>query len=143
MSFSSSVKKNRAHFRTHTLEQEVTVQPSISFARRPSAPVLMRRRVSDHAVPSSGIPALHRRVSSMDDFQKLRGKSLRPLTAKSKPADCALTICSVRPFETPRLNTVYEHPAPHHSYRGDDDDDEVSIRTTQTTTSRNGTVQMI
>lgn len=75
--------------------------------------IINKRRVSDpqtNLLNLSSREAVRRR-NSMTDFTKLKGRlRLLPSSPKASPAGCAVTVCSVRAAEAPKLNTVYEHP---------------------------------
>lgn len=54
----------------------------------------------------------HPRHSSLTDFCRMKGRNRRQsfLSTKSSPARPAMTAISVRTADSPRVNTVYEHP---------------------------------
>jgi hypothetical protein len=73
-----------------------------------------KRRVSDTQATVLNLASRDtvRRRASMTDFTKLRGRLRLLLSSpKASPAGCAVTVCSVRTAESPKLNTVYEHPS--------------------------------
>ncbi|KAK4891385.1 hypothetical protein LTR27_010039 [Elasticomyces elasticus] len=98
------------------------------------------RRLSD---PPRGAATsdVRRRSSSMTDFQHLKGRlKLRPYTAKALPADPAITACSVRVAEAPRLNTVYKHPGPQYVPATHD---RKAMKTAQTVSCGSSTYQLV
>ncbi|KAK4956260.1 hypothetical protein LTR10_005781 [Elasticomyces elasticus] len=98
------------------------------------------RRLSDPP-RSTATSDVRRRSSSMTDFQHLKGRiKLRPYTAKALPADPAITACSVRVAEAPRLNTVYEHPGPQSVPATHD---RKAMKTAQTVSCGSSTYQLV
>ncbi|KAK5734778.1 hypothetical protein LTR17_008709 [Elasticomyces elasticus] len=98
------------------------------------------RRLSDPP-RSTATSDVRRRSSSMTDFQHLKGRlKLRPFTAKALPADPAITACSVRVAEAPRLNTVYEHPGPLYIAATHD---KKATKTAQTVSCGSSTYQLV
>ncbi|KAF2167633.1 hypothetical protein M409DRAFT_21790 [Zasmidium cellare ATCC 36951] len=75
-----------------------------------------------------------RRISSMSEMLRLKGRLRVPalLSPKAAPACPAITACSIRIFEPPRLNTVYESPS---EFEGK--------QTAHTVQSDHGTVRMV
>lgn len=84
----------------------------------------------------------HRRYSSLTELCRLKGRVKSPsvLSMKSSPAPAAVTAVTVRPAESPRLNTVYEHPSER--YRPMPPPKE-PVRTAHTVQSDLGTYQML
>lgn len=102
-----------------------------------------QRRLSDPQGRgrSAGDSESGRRRSSMTDFTKLKGRlKLRPIASKASPADCAITLCSVRAAEPPKLNTVYEQPAARYKHGHHD---KRPTTNAQTVCSGSSTYQMV
>jgi hypothetical protein len=72
--------------------------------------------------------------------QKGRVKFGPLVTAKAAPASCAITTVSVRAAESPKLVTVYEHPAARYKY---DEYDKKPSTTAQTVSSGSSTYKMV
>ncbi|KAK0287031.1 hypothetical protein LTR35_004501 [Friedmanniomyces endolithicus] len=104
------------------------------------------RRLSDPDARSRQDPApdpVRRSASSMSDFQHLKTRlKFLPFAAKAAPADPAITACSVRIAESPRLNTVYEHPDPQYGSRPAFGKG-AATKTAQTVSSGRSTYQMV
>ncbi|KAK0912003.1 hypothetical protein LTR02_003110 [Friedmanniomyces endolithicus] len=104
------------------------------------------RRLSDPDARSrqdSAPDPVRRRASSMSDFQHLKTRlKLLSFAAKAAPADPAITACSVRIAESPRLNTVYEHPGPQYGSRTAIGKG-AATKTAQTVSSGRSTYQMV
>ncbi|KAK1824555.1 hypothetical protein LTR12_000879 [Friedmanniomyces endolithicus] len=104
------------------------------------------RRLSNPDARTRQTPApdpVRRRASSMSDFQHLKTRlKLLPFAAKAAPADPAITACSVRIAESPRLNTVYEHPDPQYGFRPATGKG-AATKTAQTVSSGRSTYQMV
>ncbi|KAK5135246.1 hypothetical protein LTR08_005496 [Meristemomyces frigidus] len=104
--------------------------------------VLRPRRLSDpylHTRHESLVMGPRRRASSMTDFRQLKGPPrLHPL--KASPAECAVTACSVRAAEQPRVNTVYQHPAARFK---PDVREKKLVQTIQTVRSGSSTYQVL
>ncbi|KAK3696169.1 hypothetical protein LTR37_018071 [Vermiconidia calcicola] len=104
--------------------------------------VIAQRGVSDpqsHATSATASDRSRRRAS-MPDFITLRRQfNPMPMSSKAGPASCAVTVCSVRASEPPKLNTVYEHPGAQYSQL---DDDSRPLKTAQTVRSESGTFQV-
>lgn len=123
--------------------EETEVLSNAPAARQAPLPLvtLNARRLSDpHLRGRKGSPVMgtRRRASSMTDFQRLHRLNLYPL--KASPAECAVTACTVRAAEQPKINTVYQHPAAR--YR-QDSYDERATQTIQTVCSGSSTYQML
>ncbi|KAK0938551.1 hypothetical protein LTR29_009865 [Friedmanniomyces endolithicus] len=106
-------------------------------------PTIRRLSNPDTCIRQDAAPdPVRRRASSMSDFQHLKTRlKLLPFAAKAAPADPAITACSVRIAESPRLNTVYEHPGPQYGSRivtG-----KGATKTAQTVSSGSSTYQMV
>ncbi|KAK4542594.1 hypothetical protein LTR36_006642 [Oleoguttula mirabilis] len=103
----------------------------------PKAPNL--RRLSDPYTRGrcdSPIMSARRRASSMTDFQKVHPLNLYPL--KASPAECAVTACTVRASEQPKVITVYQHPAARYKQGA-----QKPTQTIQTVCSGSSTYQML
>jgi hypothetical protein len=82
-----------------------------------------KRRASDSQTNLLNIAQLqsNRRRNSMTDFTKLKGRlKLLPASPKAGPAGCAVTVCSVKAAESPKTNSVYEHPGARYMIFGGD-----------------------
>lgn len=105
--------------------------------------ISLRRRVSDsHAHGKYAMKSeVVQRSASMTDFIKLQGK-LSPLNVPSKasPAGCAVSVCSVRSAESPKLNTVYEHPEARSGQRNSE---KAATKTVQTVRSDSGIFEVL
>ncbi|TKA74993.1 hypothetical protein B0A55_02639 [Friedmanniomyces simplex] len=128
-----------------TIESSYAESPAQQeVLHRQNAPAALRRLSDSYAIarqdPSPD--PVRRRASSMSDFQHLTGRlKLRPFAAKAAPADPAITASSVRVAESPRLNTVYEHPGTQYNSRpvvG-----KGPTKTAQTVSSGSSTYQMV
>ncbi|KAK5128272.1 hypothetical protein LTR85_002939 [Meristemomyces frigidus] len=122
---------------------ETEVLTSAPTPRQPPLPpkALNPRRLSDpHLRGRKGSPVMgsRRRASSMTDFQKLHRLNLYPL--KASPAECAVTACTVRAAEQPKVITVYQHPAARYKQ---DVSDKRPTQTIQTVCSGSSTYQML
>ena len=103
----------------------------------------LKRRDSDPqtSVLSAVRPDAGRRRASMTDFTKIKGRlRLLPSSPKAGPAACAVTVCSVRAAESPRLNTVYENPGARYRML---DGDRKPTKMAQTVRSESGTFQVL
>ncbi|KAK0930233.1 hypothetical protein LTS16_002147 [Friedmanniomyces endolithicus] len=104
---------------------EINSSPTASPAqqqvphRQKAPPTIRRLSDPDARRPQDPAPdPERRRASSMSDFQHLKTRlKFLPFAAKAAPADPAITACSVCIAESPRLNTVYEHPGPQYGSR--------------------------
>lgn len=105
--------------------------------------LLQKRRDSD---PQTSVLNFAKREvvprrASMADFAKLKGSpKLHPSSAKSGPAACAVTVCSVRAAEPLRVNTVYKHPGARYKML---DGDRAPTKVAQTVHSDSGTFQVL
>ncbi|KAK3703179.1 hypothetical protein LTR37_014656, partial [Vermiconidia calcicola] len=133
----------------HAKLQPIAEEPSSStetVERPSSAPwdVIAQRRVSDpqsHATSATASDQSRRRASMSDCITLERRLNPMLMSSKAGPASCAITVCSVRASEPPKLDTVYEHPGAR--YRQLDDDDSRPLKTAQTVRSESGTFQML
>ncbi|KAH9844812.1 hypothetical protein Tdes44962_MAKER01359 [Teratosphaeria destructans] len=101
----------------------------------------MARDRHDHH--DAGAVGPRRRASSMSSYTRQKGR-LRfhaSISAKAAPAECAITACSVRRAESPKLNTVYEHPAAR--YRQDELDKRPTKTAQTVVTPGSSTLQMV
>lgn len=115
---------------------------SIPIEAKDFAPAYVKRRSSDTFIQSAVSPNIHgmRRVSTMTDYQRLKGRHKSPklVAFKASPASPAMTAMSVQPAEAWKVATIYEDPG-HTSYGSEHS----SRRTSQTIRSDLGISQMV
>lgn len=123
-------------------EEPNTSTETVKATSTTSSDQVSKRRVSEpHIQSTAAIEANDiRRRSSMTDFVRMKRRLNLPPLSKAKPAGCAVTACSVRAIEPPKLNTVYEHPGAR--YRPPSPVREAT-RTAQTVHSDSGTFQVL
>ena len=123
VSFESSAPDDVLLPRTKSSLMEASLEPiveepnssneTIAHPSSTMPELLPKRRDSDPQ--TSGLSFAKREVAprraSMTDFTKLKARlKLLPSSPKAGLASPAVTVCSVRVAESPKLNTVYENP---------------------------------
>ena len=128
---------------TPILEEPSSSTETVSCQSSAASKEASRRRLSDPEIRGVNLGSLNldRRRASMTDFAKLKGRlKLLPPSPKGSLAGCAVTACTVQAVESPKMNTMYQHPGAR--YKTVDAGKKPS-KTAQTVRSDSGTFQVL